>query len=601
MAFIQYCIASSARRMAARRLRIGDGVALNAPDGAAQGFRRTDAAFVFSPPATEVSALIEDQYNQELFFRIYNNSGSTFTAGQLLDSSTTLSAQPSSASSADIQAGSNVTITVADGTNFAIGQLCEIEDSIDGYIDYALLIGKSGNNLTFDTIPYDSQLPTVTAMPSIYAVLADADSAGVAQWVVKDAITTGSYGWAYGSARVDGLATNAFAVGAKVYLSATAGGFSTAPSLATQSAQRVGTVEVSHATVGAIRFYPWHRVIEKIGRGMLQAGVAMPASAISAGVLIGDGAGAFVEHAISGDATMSTAGALTVANNAITTAKINNSAITNAKVDPTAAIDFTKLAALTSGNILVGNGSNAAASVALSGDGLISNAGVLNTKKAALSKSGAYTVVAADNNKIIKCDTSGGSFQIDLTAATTLGSGFKVTIFKTSASNALTIDANSTETINGALTNVLNSLNSFVELICDGTNWIATKSNDWLGASTSGTAMPTTTQWGNNISLTLPAGEWDVSSVADFLPDLGIGELYSGIGIVTGNSAPVSLGDSYSGGGNCAGGVAAHNSANIPSFRVIIITATTYYLKVKGTFASGSPTYSGRISARRVG
>lgn len=50
--------------------------------------------------------------------------------------------------------------------------------------------------------------------------------------------------------------------------------------------------------------------------------------------------------------------------------------IVNADISASAAIAFSKLAALTSGNILVGNGSNVAASVAMSGDITIDNAGV---------------------------------------------------------------------------------------------------------------------------------------------------------------------------------------------------------------------------------
>jgi hypothetical protein len=71
--------------------------------------------------------------------------------------------------------------------------------------------------------------------------------------------------------------------------------------------------------------------------------------------------------AMTGDVTNS-AGAMTIA----------NLAVTNAKVSATAAIDYSKLAALTSGNILVGNGSNVATSVALSGDATLSNAGALS-------------------------------------------------------------------------------------------------------------------------------------------------------------------------------------------------------------------------------
>ena len=50
--------------------------------------------------------------------------------------------------------------------------------------------------------------------------------------------------------------------------------------------------------------------------------------------------------------------------------------VTNASVASNAAIAFSKLATLTSGNILVGNSSNVATSVALSGDATVSNTGV---------------------------------------------------------------------------------------------------------------------------------------------------------------------------------------------------------------------------------
>lgn len=51
-------------------------------------------------------------------------------------------------------------------------------------------------------------------------------------------------------------------------------------------------------------------------------------------------------------------------------------AIVNADISASAAIAFSKLASLTSGNILVGNSSNVATSVAVTGDVTISNAGV---------------------------------------------------------------------------------------------------------------------------------------------------------------------------------------------------------------------------------
>lgn len=58
------------------------------------------------------------------------------------------------------------------------------------------------------------------------------------------------------------------------------------------------------------------------------------------------------------------------------TANIQDGAITNAKVNAAAAIDFSKLAALTSGNMLIGSAGNVATSVTPSGDVTFTNAGV---------------------------------------------------------------------------------------------------------------------------------------------------------------------------------------------------------------------------------
>jgi hypothetical protein len=64
----------------------------------------------------------------------------------------------------------------------------------------------------------------------------------------------------------------------------------------------------------------------------------------------------------------------------VTPTKLNNartvSDIVNADIKSDAAIAFSKLAALDSANILVGNGSNVATKVAVTGDVTISNAGV---------------------------------------------------------------------------------------------------------------------------------------------------------------------------------------------------------------------------------
>src|SRR5207248_789067 len=138
-------------------------------------------------------------------------------------------------------------------------------------------------------------------------------------------------------------------------------------------------------------------------------------------IFVGNASNVATGVAMSGDATLSNAGALTIA----------NSAITDAKVSATAAIAVSKLAAVTasralasdasgkmsassvtstelgylsgvtsaiqtqisgkfgttlsSGNLFVGNASNVATGVAMSGDATLSNAGALTIANSAIT------------------------------------------------------------------------------------------------------------------------------------------------------------------------------------------------------------------------
>lgn len=87
------------------------------------------------------------------------------------------------------------------------------------------------------------------------------------------------------------------------------------------------------------------------------------------------------------------------------------------------------------------------------------------------AKTGAYTVVASDNGSIINCTS--GAFTVSLTAAATLGSGFTCWIWNTSntTSDAITIDPNSSETIDGVSTLILRR-GEGMQVVCDGANWL---------------------------------------------------------------------------------------------------------------------------------
>lgn len=82
-------------------------------------------------------------------------------------------------------------------------------------------------------------------------------------------------------------------------------------------------------------------------------------------VLIGNASGLAEAQTLSGDVTVTSGGV----------AAIGTGVVVNTDISASAAIAFSKLAALTDGYILVGSGSNVATAVAMSGDVTIANTG----------------------------------------------------------------------------------------------------------------------------------------------------------------------------------------------------------------------------------
>jgi hypothetical protein len=101
--------------------------------------------------------------------------------------------------------------------------------------------------------------------------------------------------------------------------------------LSGMGAAAAGTVW-SNTTTGTIRY--WDGATAK----------TLNATTLPNGqIWIGDGTGIAQPVTISGDATISNTGVVTIANNAITSAKINDGAIANADINAAANIDATKL------------------------------------------------------------------------------------------------------------------------------------------------------------------------------------------------------------------------------------------------------------------
>jgi hypothetical protein len=101
-------------------------------------------------------------------------------------------------------------------------------------------------------------------------------------------------------------------------------------------------------------------------------------------------------------------------------AEITNDSIVNEDINSAAAIAFSKLATLASGNILVGNGSGVAASVAVSGPVTISNAGVTS-----LSFTGYTGAIATSSTDGLVLSGNGGADTLNL-SNTTAGVGITI-------------------------------------------------------------------------------------------------------------------------------------------------------------------------------
>lgn len=135
--------------------------------------------------------------------------------------------------------------------------------------------------------------------------------------------------------------------------------------------------------------------------GLSSAGVESligPAGATSltnAHIFVGNASNVATDVAVSGDLSVVNTGAFT----------ITNGAVTNAKVAAGAAIDFSKLAALPSADLLVGSGANVATAVAASGDVSLANTGAFTVNtvggSSASNINSAVNQVLQGSNKLL--------------------------------------------------------------------------------------------------------------------------------------------------------------------------------------------------------
>lgn len=134
--------------------------------------------------------------------------------------------------------------------------------------------------------------------------------------------------------------------------------------------------------------------------------------------------------------------------------------------------------------------------------GLLGSGGYAVKDPAVLAKAVAYPVVIADDGKLIDVDASGGARTITLPTVATAGDGFIIGVKKTdSSANAVTVDGNGSETIDGATTRTIGFQYAAEFYRCDGTEW-------HLESNTSGITLGTeqATTSGSSFTFAIPVG-----------------------------------------------------------------------------------------------
>jgi hypothetical protein len=253
---------------------------------------------------------------------------------------------------------------------------------------------------------------------------------------------------------------------------------------------------------------------------------AMSNTLADGSVFIGNGSNVATARAVTGDVTISNTGVTAIAAGAIVNADVSGTAaiaysklnlatsIVNADVAAAAAIAHSKMAALTASRAMVTDASGfaSAATTTSTEIGYVNGVtsaiqtqldGKFARAMAVATKTGDYTATTSDDFLIF--DANGASRTLTLYAASgNAGRVIRVKRVDSTAyapGNLVTIDANASETIDGATTKKLCTQYEEFTLVCDGTGWHVldhTYPSAWESFTPTGT-------WSSN---TTYAGKW---------------------------------------------------------------------------------------------
>ncbi len=215
-----------------------------------------------------------------------------------------------------------------------------------------------------------------------------------------------------------------------------------------------------------------------ITNAMVSASAAIDYSKLavltSANILVGSGSNVATSVAVSGDLTLSNAGAATIANNAVTTVKVLNANITLAKIANIAANSFlgNNTGSPATPIELTATQATAALNVATASlNGLVTRFDPTIASSVNIVTNAAYTVLVADGYRTIEFST-GNTDRVCTLPAVASSAGRRISIVKTDTGTGKVTPTAADGSIIGASNgHLLFAQGASTELECDGSNW----------------------------------------------------------------------------------------------------------------------------------
>jgi hypothetical protein len=215
-----------------------------------------------------------------------------------------------------------------------------------------------------------------------------------------------------------------------------------------------------------------------------------------------------------------------------------------------------------------------------------------------------HTVADADSFRTYLCNATSGNITVNLPVIAN-NIGREIIIKKTdSSANIVTIDANGSETINGALTNVLTKQDSTLHLVAATSGWqVVAVANETLVLEVADVSHNASTA-ADLATITLNPGTWMINALVTQKKNTSAGATFLNTGISTISTNLSGAGASDGSASRLLVANAAVTSSHVSEamFRYISVTvATPIYLVIQSNITSGAMLLNGTLRAERRG